>query len=48
VAGLVDPAHVAALALHLMSNTAVTGVTYDIGGVGRRPEVAGASLRRPV
>ena len=29
---VVEPADVAALAVHLMSNTAVTGVTYDIDG----------------
>ena len=29
---VVDPADVAALAVHLMTNTAVTGATYDIDG----------------
>lgn len=29
---VVEPADVAALAVHLMSNTAVTGATYDIDG----------------
>jgi NAD(P)-dependent dehydrogenase (short-subunit alcohol dehydrogenase family) len=29
---VVDPADVAALAVHLMVNTAVTGATYDIDG----------------
>ena len=29
---VVDPADVAALAVHLMSNTALTGATYDIDG----------------
>ena len=29
---VVSPADVAALAVHLMSNTAVTGATYDIDG----------------
>jgi NAD(P)-dependent dehydrogenase (short-subunit alcohol dehydrogenase family) len=29
---VVGPADVAALALHLMSNTALTGATYDIDG----------------
>ena len=29
---VVGPADVAALALHLMSNTAITGSTYDIDG----------------
>jgi NAD(P)-dependent dehydrogenase (short-subunit alcohol dehydrogenase family) len=29
---VVEPADVAALAVHLMVNTAVTGATYDIGG----------------
>ena len=28
----VGPADVAALAVHLMTNTAVTGATYDIDG----------------
>lgn len=32
---VVGPADVAALAVHLMTNTAVTGATYDIDG-GRR------------
>jgi len=27
-----DPADVAALAVHIMSNTALTGATYDIDG----------------
>ena len=31
-AGFVDPAGVAALAVHLMTNTAVTGATFDIDG----------------
>jgi NAD(P)-dependent dehydrogenase (short-subunit alcohol dehydrogenase family) len=31
-AGLVGPADVAALAVHLMTNTAVTGATFAIGG----------------
>jgi len=40
-AGLVDPADVAALALHLMSNTAVTGATLEIdGATSRAPAVA--------
>jgi NAD(P)-dependent dehydrogenase (short-subunit alcohol dehydrogenase family) len=29
---VVDPADVAALAIHLMTNTALTGATYDIDG----------------
>jgi NAD(P)-dependent dehydrogenase (short-subunit alcohol dehydrogenase family) len=29
---VVGPADVAALALHVMSNTALTGATYDIDG----------------
>jgi NAD(P)-dependent dehydrogenase (short-subunit alcohol dehydrogenase family) len=29
---VVDPADIAALAVHLMSNTAVTGATFDIDG----------------
>jgi NAD(P)-dependent dehydrogenase (short-subunit alcohol dehydrogenase family) len=29
---VVDPADIAALAVHLMTNTAVTGATYDIDG----------------
>ena len=29
---VVGPADVAALAVHLMSNTALTGATYDIDG----------------
>jgi hypothetical protein len=29
---IVGPADVAALAVHIMSNTAVTGATYDIDG----------------
>jgi NAD(P)-dependent dehydrogenase (short-subunit alcohol dehydrogenase family) len=29
---VVDPADVAALAVHLMTNTAVTGATFDIDG----------------
>jgi NAD(P)-dependent dehydrogenase (short-subunit alcohol dehydrogenase family) len=29
---VVGPAHVAALAVHIMSNTALTGATYDIDG----------------
>jgi hypothetical protein len=29
---VVTPADVAALAVHIMSNTAITGVTYDIDG----------------
>jgi len=29
---VVEPADVAALAVHLMTNTAVTGATYDIDG----------------
>jgi NAD(P)-dependent dehydrogenase (short-subunit alcohol dehydrogenase family) len=29
---VVEPADVAALAVHLMSNTAITGATYDIDG----------------
>jgi hypothetical protein len=29
---VVEPADVAALALHLMTNTALTGVTYDVDG----------------
>ena len=29
---VVDPADVAALAVHLMINTAVTGATYDVDG----------------
>jgi hypothetical protein len=28
----VGPADIAALALHLMTHTAVTGATFDIGG----------------
>lgn len=32
IARVVGPADVAALALHLMTNTAVTGATYDIDG----------------
>ena len=31
-AGVVGPDDVAALAVHLMTNTAVTGATYDIDG----------------
>ena len=30
--GVVEPTDVAALAVHLMANTAVTGATYDIDG----------------
>ncbi len=30
--GVVGPADIAALAVHLMINTAVTGATYDIDG----------------
>jgi hypothetical protein len=29
---VVEPADVAALAVHLMTNTAVTGATFDIDG----------------
>jgi NAD(P)-dependent dehydrogenase (short-subunit alcohol dehydrogenase family) len=29
---VVEPADVAALAVHLMTNTAVTGATYDVDG----------------
>jgi hypothetical protein len=29
---VVGPANVAALAVHIMTNTAVTGATYDIDG----------------
>jgi hypothetical protein len=29
---VVGPADIAALAIHLMVNTAITGVTYDIDG----------------
>jgi NAD(P)-dependent dehydrogenase (short-subunit alcohol dehydrogenase family) len=29
---VVEPADVAALAVHIMSNTALTGATYDIDG----------------
>ena len=29
---VVGPADVAALAVHIMSNTALTGATYDING----------------
>jgi NAD(P)-dependent dehydrogenase (short-subunit alcohol dehydrogenase family) len=29
---VVEPADVAALALHLMTNTALTGATYDVDG----------------
>jgi NAD(P)-dependent dehydrogenase (short-subunit alcohol dehydrogenase family) len=29
---VIGPADIAALALHLMTNTAVTGATYDIDG----------------
>jgi len=29
---VVDPADIAALAVHLMTNTAVTGATFDIDG----------------
>jgi NAD(P)-dependent dehydrogenase (short-subunit alcohol dehydrogenase family) len=29
---VVDPADIAALAVHLMTNTALTGATYDIDG----------------
>jgi NAD(P)-dependent dehydrogenase (short-subunit alcohol dehydrogenase family) len=29
---VVEPADVAALAVHLMTNTALTGATYDIDG----------------
>jgi NAD(P)-dependent dehydrogenase (short-subunit alcohol dehydrogenase family) len=29
---VVGPADVAALAVHIMSNTAITGTTYDIDG----------------
>jgi hypothetical protein len=31
-AGDVDPANIAALAVHLMTNTAITGATLDIDG----------------
>jgi hypothetical protein len=30
--GVVEPADVAALAVHIMSNTALTGATYTIDG----------------
>ena len=33
---VVGPADVAALAVHIMSNTALTGATYDIDG-GQQP-----------
>jgi len=36
---VVGPADVAALAVHIMTNTAVTGATYDIDG--RQQLVAG-------
>jgi NAD(P)-dependent dehydrogenase (short-subunit alcohol dehydrogenase family) len=39
---VVGPADVAALAVHIMSNTALTGSTYDIDG-GQRLVVAGAA-----
>jgi len=29
---VVDPADVAALAVHIMTNTALTGATYDVDG----------------
>ena len=29
---VVDPADIAALAIHLMTNTAITGATFDIDG----------------
>jgi NAD(P)-dependent dehydrogenase (short-subunit alcohol dehydrogenase family) len=32
IARVVGPADVAALAVHLMANTALTGATYDING----------------
>ena len=44
-AGFVDPADIAALAVHLMTNTAITGATFDIDGGqpagGRRPRWPG-------
>jgi hypothetical protein len=30
--GVVEPADVAALAVHIMTNTTLTGATYDIDG----------------
>ncbi len=32
IGGVVGPADVAALAVHLMANTALTGATYDVDG----------------
>jgi len=32
VSGAVGPADIAALAFHIMANTAITGATYDIDG----------------
>jgi NAD(P)-dependent dehydrogenase (short-subunit alcohol dehydrogenase family) len=32
IARVVEPSDVAALAVHIMSNTAITGATYDIDG----------------
>jgi hypothetical protein len=32
IGGVVGPADVAALAVHIMTNTALTGATYDIDG----------------
>jgi hypothetical protein len=32
VSGAVGPADIAALAVHIMANTAITGATYDIDG----------------
>ena len=37
IARVVGPADVAALALHLMTNTALTGATYDIDGGQQLP-----------
>ena len=32
MSGAVGPADIAALAVHIMANTALTGATYDIDG----------------